>query len=80
MEGESGFLSSTYNINLKKKGGKEGRARDEAQLEECFTQHYTQGWDPNVTETGMVAKTCNPSTQEVKTRGSEAQGNLSYAA
>lgn len=28
---------------------------------------------------GMVANTCNPSTQEAKARGSEAQGNLSYA-
>lgn len=29
---------------------------------------------------GMVANPCNPSTQKVKARGSEAQGNLSYAA
>lgn len=28
---------------------------------------------------GMVANTCNPSTQETNARGSEAQGNLSYA-
>lgn len=32
-----------------------------------------------VQKLGMVANTCNPSTQEAKARGSEAQGNLSYA-